>query len=331
MPLRPLYRPVEPPPPVVEPSPTPAPPPPDVPYVEWTPPVGASLILSQSAPSGIHLGGVDAFDRTIIGLDMPPQEEVDTQLPGGGELANSRRWLARLFALPVVIHADTLSELQEYRRRLMSAFNPALGEGVFTVAYPMGRRRHLNARYTSGLDVAEIGRSGDGLYRDSFMINMKARDPFPYGDPIVHRFDPPQSYQFYAPPGDPNVFYISSSVTTADFDVTIDGDVEVWPVWVIRGPATTVTLRNRDTGKTLSLTPNLAVNQTLTVRSDPRTAPTRRFTRESGVSVWASVAGQFPVMWSLRPGLNRITVLVNGTVPGQSYTEMTYRPRDLSL
>lgn len=328
MPLRHLYREVEPPPPIVEPSPTPAPPAPPVPYIEWTPTGGPTLILSEAAPSGIMLGGVDSADRTIVGLDMPPQEEFDTLLPGGGELSNGRRWAARPFALPVVIHADDLSELEGYRRQLMGSFNPVRGEGVFTVAYPMGTRRHLDAKYSSGLDVAEIGRAGYP-YRDSYMINMKARDPFPYGDEQTITFRPPETREFFAPPGDPNTFYLSNATTSGDVTVFIDGEVVAYPEWAIAGPCTTATLRNRDTGKTLTLTPNLAAGQVLIIRTDPRTSPTQKFTR-SGSNVWNSVAGQFPVLWSLQPGENRITVQLGGTSSGQSYAKITYRPRYLN-
>ncbi|HMG44999.1 MAG TPA: hypothetical protein VK611_26940, partial [Acidimicrobiales bacterium] len=303
MPLRPLLAPPPEPPVVVPPFPTPAPPPPAREYIEWTPAGGPTLILSEHNYEGIMLGGGEAYPP-IIGLDMPPQEEFDTLLIGGGELFNGRRWAARLISLPVVIHADSLDQLRLYRRQLMGSFNPALGDGVLTIAYPDGVRRHISARYSSGLDIAEIGRIGYP-YTDVFSITLKARDPFPYGDLAVIAFDPPQSYQFFAPPGDTvNVFYISSANTTGDADVIIDGEVETWPEFVLGGPMTTAALRNRDSNKLLSLTPNLTVNQTLTVRMDPQTSPTRKFTRETGASVWAGVAGQFPVMWSLRPGLN---------------------------
>ena len=331
MPVRALiYGTVAPEPPViVEPSPTPAPPAPDWPYVEWVPNGGPSLTLSKHIYAGIMLGGVDDDGRTVIGLDMPPQEEFDTPLPAGGDLFNGRRWAARQIGLPIVIHADTLDELEGYRRELMASFNPTRGNGVLTIAYPGGERRSIDAAYSSGLDVAEIGRAGFP-YRDSFTVVLKARNPFPYGTERSLLFEPSQSYSFFAPPGDPvNVFYISSSTTTGDSTVVIDGDVNVFPGWGLDGPIATATLRNRDTGKTLSLTPNIVNGQNLIVRTDPATPASQKFTI-GGVNVWAAVAGDWPVMWSLQPGSNRVTVLFTGTVPDQSAITMTYRPRYLT-
>lgn len=319
---------------VIPPTP-PAPLPATVPaasaFVTWTPAGGATRILSATAPFGIMLGGVGG-PGSIIGLDMPAEEQFDTDLAvGNGQLMNHRRFATRQVALPIVIHADQLEQLETYRRELLADFNPVSGEGVLTLAYPDGSRRHLNARYSSGLDVAEQGRMGGPLYFDSYVMILKARDPLPYGDEQSITFDPPEDFQFFAPPGDPQaVVYISSSTTTGDSTVKIDGEVEVWPEWRLRGPITTAQLRNRDTGKTLDLTPNLSAGQTLTIRTDPRTPPLRKFTRETAVSVWSSVAGQFPVMWSLLPGDNDVTVLLAGTVPGQSSATLTYRPRFLS-
>lgn len=323
------------------PTPTPAPPPKAKENFTWTPASGEPLQLSDTATEGIHLGGIGE-PRTIIGLDVPPQEEFDTDLPSGGALANFRRWAVRPFSLPVVIHADTLDKLQEYRRHLTAVFNPTLGEGVFTVGYPNGERRHLAARYASGLDVAERGRAGYP-YQDSYTIVMKARDPLPYGDEHTIVFDPPQSYTFFAPPGDQtNVFYISSATTTGDVEVLIDGEETVRPEWAFKGPASTATLRNRDTGQTLELTPNLPAGRGLLVDTDPRTPAAQKIMAGDVVdvpgggwdvvnlvNVWATTAGQFPVLWPLLPGVNNITVNVNGTVPGVSSARLVYRPRYL--
>lgn len=324
---------VEPPPVVVPPVVTPAPPVPAKEFFTWTPSGGPELILTEASESGVFLGGIDDSERSVIGLDMPPQEEFDTQLPGGGELANGRRWLARPFQLPIVIAADTLDGeggLEQHRRALMASFNPVRGDGEFMVAYPSGERRYLKASYSSGLDVAESGRRGHP-YRDGWIVTMKARDPFPYGDEKRVVFDPPQNFQFFAPPGDPNVYYISSSNTTGDATVVIEGEVDVAPEFHMTGPVATATLRNRDTGKTLQITPNLTSGQTLIIRTNPRTPMAQKVVR-NGANAWTQVIGaaNFPVFWTLRPGSNQVTVLLTGTVPGQSSCELRYRPRFLN-
>lgn len=319
----PIHAPVGPGEPVEPELPDPLPPtlPPAAPFVTWTPPGGQTRILSDVGPA--MLGGVGE-PRAIIGLDMPPQEEVDTPLAMGGEMANFRRWAARPFVLPIVIHADTLEELEAERRALIRDFNPALGDGVFAIAYPDGSRRSLTARYSEGLNDPEHGRMGGGRYYDSYLVTMKARDPFAYGDELVITFSVGPGAEFFPLP-----FTISPSITTGDSTVTIDGEVEVWPVWELEGPMTTATLRHRGTGQTLELTPNLTQGQTLVIRTDPRTPPADRFRRGSS-NAWGTVAGDFPVFWSLQPGNNDVTVLAGGTGESSRVT-LRYRPRYLSV
>src|SRR5690606_6128425 len=142
----PIHAPVGPGGPVEPELPDPLPPtlPPAAPFVTWTPPGGQTRILSDVGSA--MLGGVGE-PRAILGLDMPPQEEVYTPLAMGGTVANLRRWAARPFVPPIVIHGDTPQELEAERLALIRNFNPALGGGVFTIAYPDGARRSLTARY----------------------------------------------------------------------------------------------------------------------------------------------------------------------------------------
>src|SRR5690606_3214828 len=319
----PIHAPVGPGGPVEPELPDPLPPtlPPAAPFVTWTPPGGQTRILSDVGSA--MLGGVGE-PRAIIGLDMPPQEEGDTPLAMGGEMANFRRWAARPCVLPIVIHAATLEELGAERRALIRDFTPALGDGVFTIAYPDGSRRSLTARYSEGLNAPEHGRMGGGRYYDSYLVTMKARDPFAYGDELSINFDVGPGKDFYPLP-----FDISPSITTGDSVVTIDGEVEVWPVWELVGPMTTATLRNRDTGQTLELTPNLTQGQVLIVRTDPQTPPAEQFLRGT-TNVWGQVATDFPVFWALRPGSNNVAVLASGTEESSRVT-LRYRPRYLSV
>lgn len=324
-----------PPPVVVEPSPTPAPPAYPREQFTWTPPGGTPRILSDHLESGIMLGGIGE-GRAVIGLDMPPQEEFDTELAGGGEVAEGHRWAARQVALPIVIHADTLDELNELRRQLMDDFRPKrdsgrLVDGVLSVAYPNGFRRHLDASYSSGLDVAEHGRQGYP-YIDAYTVILKARDPLPYGDELAIDFTPDPEVDFYAPAGDEAVLHISGGTIDGEQTAFIDGKEVTPPTWVFDGPMATAELRNLDTGKLLRLNANLTAGQRLIVRTKESLPASQKITNAAGSNRWTQVIGisNFPNLWTLRPGENRVSVLLTGTVAGQSELAMTYRPRYLS-
>lgn len=321
---------------VLDPEP-PAPPreplppkvPPAAPYATWTPNGGPELILSESPSSGIMLGGVDD-PRAVLGLDMPPESQFDAELAAGdGSIPIGRRSLARSPGLPIVIHADTLEELEQLRRTLMASFNPRRGHGVLRWALPGGSARECTARYSSGLEESEEGRQASGRYYNSYLVELLAHDPYWYGDEKRISFNAPAGDDFYgfgegAPP-----YVISESDTFGEVAIDIDGEVEVFPTWELTGPMTTATLSHPTEGE-LDLTPDLAAGETLTIRTDRRVVASRKFTREDGSNVWGEVAGDFPVLWPLQPGRQTITVFAAGTVAGQSLIRLRYRPRYLT-
>lgn len=290
-------------------------------HVTWTPAGGPTLELSKTTRSGIMLGG-EGEPGKIIGLDMPPLAETEVELPPGGGLLTHQRWGVRSVALPVVIHADTLADLERHRRELVAALNPGRGEGVLTLAYPDGERRHLSAMYSSGMEDPGTGRQGGGAYYDTYTITLKARDPHPYGDTkrVVFKFL--EGDDFYPVP-------YSLSKSSARGGVEIGGQVNVWPRWVLRGPIGEASLRHEGTGLALRVTPGLAAGQTMTIRTDPRTPPMEKFLTGMGVSAWKDAAGDFPVMWPLLPGSNTVSVSAVGSDETTSI-ELEYEPRYLT-
>lgn len=275
------------------------------------------IILSES-------GGDFVLQRGVMGIDMPTEQQFETPVAGGdGSILNHARADVREVMLPIRVRpALHLEDRERLRRQLVRAFNRRRGAGVLTWQLPDGSRRHLTCTYVSGLESGVEGHRG-ALRHTAYQVVLRAHDPYWYGDETQVSFNVGPGEPFYPLP-----FTISPSITTGDSAVTIDGEVEVWPVWELTGPMTTATLRNRDTGQGLALTPNLTAGQTLTIRTDPQTAPADRFRRGS-TNVWGSVAGDFPVFWALRPGSNQVTVLAGGTTQA-SRVGLRYRPRYLS-
>src|SRR5690606_20539213 len=170
----------------------------------------------------------------------------------------------------------------------------------------------------------EHGRMGGGRYYDSYLVTMKARDPFAYGDELPIHFDVGPGKAFYPLPVD-----VSPSIPTGESGLTIDGGAEVGAGGELVGPREPATPRTRDTGQTLELTPNRTQGQVLIVRTDPQTPPAEQFLRGT-TNVWGQVATDFPVFWALRPGSNNVAVLASGTEESSRVT-LRYRPRYLSV
>lgn len=300
------------------PPPDPAAPPSLASFITWTPNGRPERILTWPSAVALRAG--------TLGVDMPTDQYFESVLAvGDGSITQSRRALPREVTLPVVLwNAADVADRESQRRALLRDFDPRLGIGQLVWATPDGGRRTLFCQYVSGLESQDGGRLRPNLIAN-YDIVLRAVDPYWYGDPVVQSFAAPAGQPFL--PGPP--FFISESTTFGNVTVTIDGEVETFPQWVITGPATTATLVNVDTGRSLDLTPGLAAGQTLTIRTDPRTLASQKFTNNAGANVWGSSAGQFPVLWPLRPGTNNITVTASGTTAA-SQIRLTYSPRYLT-
>lgn len=300
-----------------EPKPQPRWPVVEGPHVTWTPAGGDAVILSES-------GGDFVLLRGVMGVDMPPEQQFETPIAGGdGAVLNHSRAGVREVMLPIRVRpALHLAQREALRRDLVRIFDRRRGAGVLTWQQLDGTARHLTCTYASGLESGVDGHRG-ALRHTAYQVVLRAHDPYWFGDELFINFHVGPGAEFFPLP-----FTISPSITTGDSTVTIDGEVEVWPVWELEGPMTSATLRHRGTGQALELTPNLTAGQTLVIRTDPRTPPADRFRRGSS-NVWGAVAGDFPVFWSLQPGDNDVTVLAGGTT-SQSRLRLAYSPRYLS-
>lgn len=290
--------------------------------LSWIPAGGEEYVLTPGSGSIRLRHGVD-------GLDMPPQEQARSPRMRGGSTLHNKRWASRPVMLPVVLQGGNEMELTEARRQLVRMFNPMSSEGgELVVAQPDGSRRRITLIYDSGLESPLAGHWGPTPLVHRYDIVLNADDPLFYGDEKKVPFPPPEGVDFFPTPGSADFLTISSSTTMGDLDLEIDGEEDAWPTWFLTGPMTTVLLRNRDTGLQLYLTANLAAGQTLVIRTDA-TDPAMRITDGAGNNRWAQTAGQFPNLWPLAPGMNRVTVTAQGTGIGSNVL-LTYRPRYLT-
>lgn len=309
---------------------TPLPPtvPPAAPEVTWTPAGGESRELSTTARFGLMLGGVDA-PGSVVGADMPDEAQFEAEFSGDGAIFQGRRSPARQVALPIVVHAGELVEVEQYRRSLLRDFDPRRGVGELMWSLPDGSTRTLFAQYESGLESSEQGRMGGGLYFGSYIVILRARDPYWYGDTRTVTFRPPDEADDRSFLPGPS-FQIAGPGPGGTREVTIDGEVDTSPTLHMVGPMLTATWTHEDLGLSLDLTPGLLAGQTLTVRTGPGVSAQERFVRQ-GVNAWGQVAGDFPplIPWVLRPGVNSISTQFSGTGAG-SDAWLTYRTRYLS-
>lgn len=331
----PLYAPISQADPTPEPPPTPPEwrPDPDVeaPYVTWT--------LDGRETRLLACGQEAEILRGVLGLDLPPVHHFESELAAGdGSLHTGQRFTPRDLLFPVMIRARSLTEFERRRRRLMADFNPRHA-GWFRWQLPDGTWRELRCRLT---EIASEGghQGGQIVNKQTWRVGLRAVDPFWYGGAREESWAAPGALDFYnggaAPP-----YNISQSNTLGTVTVDIDGEVETWPEWWLRGPMTTARLAHPELGA-LDLAPQMPAGRGMLIRTDERLeshlqvvigdvvqAPGGDWRLDNTVLAWDRVSGQFPVLWPLQPGTQTIEVFAAGTSP-ESSIRMSYRTRYLT-
>ncbi|SCD43660.1 Phage tail protein [Streptomyces sp. Termitarium-T10T-6] len=104
-----------------------------------------------------------------------------------------------------------------------------------------------------------------------------------------------------------------------------DGDDDAYPVWTIKGPATTVTLTNVTTGQTLALTRTITGADTIVIDTRER----QQTALLNGVTnLWPDLSDDSS-LWPLETGVNDLSLTVAGSTTDTS-VRMTYQPRYLA-
>jgi hypothetical protein len=257
------------------------------------------------------------------GFDLAPVSTFRDDTPNlpGAAYQGSHDDTRPMF-VPVYLSGRDRAEAKEYRRRFLKSIHPSQGSSRITVAESDGTRRFIDVIYISGGEGIE-GETNSGLHWILYGLNFEAIDlphwvgtqeaggPWHISAPVA----------FFPLRGFP--ITLSGSQVLGNTVVTNKGDVEAYPTWVLKGPATELQLKLGD--RTFTITPNLLVGQTLTINTDPASQTIEDGT---GANRWGDVDDVEDDLWALPPGTSTATISVTS---GTSATElsMTYTPRYL--
>lgn len=231
----------------------------------------------------------------------------------------------RSIVWPLYVYGQTHQEFIELWRAVVGAFTQTtrLGPGTLEIGRPDGSARVVDAYYESGAEVS--GKQGYYITSDYFVLSLFCEDPY-WRDrqaQTVHR-EFSEGVDFLSPY--PSV---SSSQVLGETTLTNPGDVDAWPDWTMTGPASILTATRDDTGESFSLNPSaddidhgdLEQGEYVTVQTDP---PRVRFMDGSnwtGALDWPGA-----VLWSLPPGITKVTFDLDGAAAG-SAVDMSFYPR----
>lgn len=259
----------------------------------------------------------------VSGLGAASYTLTSDPHPRGGARLRHVQPQPRTIVWPLLVKGGDHLLFTANWRALARAFTRTLreGPGSLEVARPDGQVRHIAVYYADGWDGR--GQAATGITWDSAVVTLWCEDPY-WTDaaPLsVHREAGAQVDYLVPYPS------VSSSQVLGATTVTNPGDVEVWPQWLVTGPASAITFTREDTGDAFTLTmadtvhgPLLA-GETVTISTDPP-----RVRSGTGENLGSGLSWPGAVLWSLPPGETPMTFQLDGAATG-SAVDLTFYPR----
>ena len=267
--------------------------------------------------------------KGVSGLGAAPYALMSDPHPRGGARLRHVQPQPRTIVWPMLVKGADHTAFTRTWRRLARAFTRTLRRGpdgtrtpgTLEVARPDGSARRIAVYYSSGWDGA--GDTATGITWDSAVLTLWCEDPY-WVDVVpqtVHRETGAQEDYLVPYPT------VSSSQVLGATTVMNPGDVDVWPQWLITGPASAITFTREDTGDSFTLDMAetvhgaLLADETVIVSTDPPRV--RSGTDENLV---AGLNWPEAVLWSLPPGDTPVTFQLDGASAG-SAVDLTFYPR----
>ncbi|MEV4033391.1 phage tail protein [Streptomyces umbrinus] len=308
---------------VTAPVVTPEPPPPvDVPEIGY-----ASITYIDPAGTRWPMTDLSADWYTLAegvsGLGAAPYVLTSDDHPRGGARLRHVQPQPRTIVWPLFVKGVDHTVFTANWRKLARAFTRTLrdGPGTLEVARPDGSVRTVAVHYSAGYDGR--GQVATGITWDSAVLTLWCEDPYwvDVQAVTVHRETGTQVDYLEPYPS------VSSSQVLGATTVDNPGDVDVWPVWVITGPATSITFTREDTGETFTLDMEDTVHgalldgETVTVSTDPP-----RVRSDSDENLVNGLNWPTAVLWALPPGETPVTFQLDGAAAG-SAVDLLFHPR----
>ncbi|MBZ6259767.1 phage tail family protein [Streptomyces olivaceus] len=315
--------------PVLSPEEPGTPPPIEIPEVgyasiTYVDPTGRRWPMTDLSAAWYTLAeGVSGLGAATYVLTADPHPRGGTKLRHVQAQDRTIVWPMHVRGIDHTVFTKNWRDLgRAFTRTLRTGADGRLTPGWLEVARPDGSGRRIAVYYHSGWDG--LGQTATGITWDNASrLTLYCEDPY-WEDlqaQTVHR-ETGAGVDYLAPyPA------VSSSQVLGATTVENPGDVDVWPTWVITGPATSIQFTRSDTGDAFTLDMEdtehgaLLAGQTVTISTDP---PGVR--SDTGENLSDGLNWPEAVLWSIPPGATPVIFQLSGAEAG-SAVDLTYHPR----
>lgn len=288
-----------------------------------------TVTISRGSTS-INLGSDVTDDGYILkqgvtGIGIAPVEHEFSSIPSGhGALLRHTRLTERELFFPVFVYGDSYEQVDKRRDALFSLLDPV--KGPVRVSVQSRTRdsdvRWVEAVYSEGLD-GDYGTDFRGYYQH-IGLTLKVPSAFWSADPVSRLFQiKPGVKPFISKTSPFFPVILSSSSVAGVFEIRVDGDQPVWPVFTVTGPGTDLTIEAD--GKKLHFEGDIAIGRRITFDSAAGDVYDKNNTNGQ---LWSKVSLDSD-FFQLQPGLNKVKITFTGAT-AESLLELSYTPQYLT-
>jgi len=235
----------------------------------------------------------------------------------------------RILKFKIKARATTPNQHYELRQELINIFQPRNEPIRLRLTLPDGGIRELKCYLQSGLEFPSTGRKG--LVQDADII-LYAPDPTfysYYAHSFTFTFDVKNNLQF--PITFPIVF--GSGIISNQETITYAGNWFSYPTFIVFGPLNYFQIIHTDTGKQIKYEHNVIVNEKVSISLE---FGNKQVVNNFGENLmgWLSAdtdLGDFCISHETTDKMNRVYVVGEGAVDGQTQIEMNWYDRYLGI
>lgn len=262
--------------------------------------VTISLVGSNGDTIELADGGDYVLGSGLTGFGIPATSvRIDESAGNGGTWRHTKRGI-RDVDLPLIVFGSDRDNVEQKLRRLARLLQDSSGPTRIVASYDNGDELFLEAHYVGGAET-QFGEDA-GLTFCRWVVQMQAPQPF---------WESANSQSFTISGGNtgrgllPQLtkLKVSSSQALGTVQVSSSADVEVFPVWTIRGPISNLVVSNGV--QSFGFNATLNAGESVTIDTE-----TGLVTGDNGANRY-SILSPAPKLFSFPAGITIIQV--NGT------------------
>lgn len=271
--------------------------------------VDVTISLVGSNGDTIELADEGDFVLTtgVQGFGIPATSvRIDESAGNGGVWRFTKRGVRDL-DLPIVIFGANRADVESKLRRLARLLQDSNGATKIVANYSNGDSVFLEAHYVGGAETQFGSDANNHFCR--WVIQMQAPQPF-WESQVSQSFTITSGSTGRGLLPQLTKMKVASSESLGIVAVTSTADVDVFPVWTVRGPITNFTASNGT--QSFRINGTIAAGQVFTVDTEAGTV-----VDQDGVNKYALLAPA-PKLFAFPTGTSTIEVLGTGTTSATS-------------